>query len=141
MYIDQDVSRLITSSTNPLYFLSWTEWAAAKYLKYCIPFCMKATIAQIRLLNPSLFHKGKSITLDSPSCAMCGHNVVMSLDHLLFSCQSLTLLRRNCPLIMSSPSLSHFLTSAKNANCDSIRSVFYFIIGTLTKCCAQLTTP
>ena len=116
--IDQDLSRLTASSTNPLYYLSWTQWSAAKHLKYSIPFYMKAVIAQISLLNPRLYHKGKVVVLDVQGCTACGLNVMISLEHLLFSCQSLILLREICPLIMSSLSMSHFLISVKNTNCD-----------------------
>ena len=102
---------------------------------------MKAVITQTRLLYPRLYHKGKVVVLDVHGSTACGLNVMTSLEHLLFSCQSLTVLRENCPLIMSSPSMSHFVTSVKNTNCDLVRSVFYFIIGTIRKCCIELTNP
>ena len=59
--IDQDVSRLTTSSSNPLYYLSWSQWSAAKYLKYSLPFCVKAVVAQIRLQIPGCITRARRL--------------------------------------------------------------------------------
>lgn len=61
--IDLDDSSLITSTSNPLYFLSWKKWMTANYLLHHIPFSMKALVAQIRLNARKFYFKGSSLQL------------------------------------------------------------------------------
>jgi len=129
--IDEDVSRLPYSTSNPLYYLSWSEWRPAKYLTYHIPFYIKKLIAQVRLNTTRLYYKGVCIPLTENPCPLC-ECPLMTLDHLLRICPGLSPHRSSCDLLLLSPSFSHLLVELGNANAYTVKSVFFFLIKLVT---------
>jgi len=126
--IENDVSLLPSSTTNPLYFLSWRKWSPAKYLNYNIPFSFKSIIAQFRLLNSYISYKGNRISFLEGNCPLCNEYTPVSLEHLIMYCPCLSVHRQKCPFVLKFPSFSHFVISLKNADINSVKSVFYFIL-------------
>ena len=78
---DLDTSSLITSTSNPLYFLTWSKWHTAKYLLYHLPFSFKSLVAQVRLNSRRLYFRGMSLQLGCDYCTFCDSLCEMSLDH------------------------------------------------------------
>ena len=69
--IDIDVSNLLTSTSNPFYFLSWRNWRTAKYLLFHIPFSFKSLVAQLRLNARKLYFKGRLLQFGGEYCIFC----------------------------------------------------------------------
>ena len=127
---DIDISNLITSTSNPFYFLTWKKWTTAKYLLYHIPFCLKSLVTQVRLNSRKLYFKGKLLSFGGDYCIFCDRLGDMTPEHVLLRCRSLATERAKCSLL-SSPSPSHLLVSIGSADVDVIRSLCYFIIHVL----------
>ena len=124
---DIDASSLITSTSNPLYILTWSRWRTAKYLLYHLPFSFKSLVAQVRLNSRGLYFKGSSLTLGGEYCVFCDSLVEMSLEHVLLRCRLFDLDRSKCS-ILSSLSFGHLLVSISTADEQSVKSLCYYII-------------
>ena len=129
--IEEDVFRLILSTSNPVYYLCWSSWKAANYLKFNMPFYIKSVISQIRLNAQQLYFKGFKLSLGNDYCYFCDCITPMSLEHLLLRCRSLSNSRNKCPLLLNSPSYSHLIVSLSSADEPSVKSVFYFVVNLL----------
>ena len=130
---DLDISSLITSTSNPLYFLTWSRWHTAKYLLYHLPFSFKSLVAQVRLNSRRLYFRGISLQLGCDYCTFCDSLCEMSLDHVLLKCRVLADQRSKCSLL-SSLSFSHLLVSNSSADEVEIRSLCYYLIKVLKMC-------
>ena len=129
---DFDVSSLITSTSNPFYFLTWSKWRTAKYLRFHMPFSLKSLVAQVRLSSRKLYFKGKSLQFGTDYCIFCNRLCEMSSEHVLLRCRAFADQRVKCSLL-SAHSLSHLLCSISSAEENAIKSLCYFIIHVL-KC-------
>ena len=128
--IDLDVSNLITSTSNPLYFLSWKKWITASYLLFHIPFCLKSLVAQIRLNARKFYFKGSSLQLGGDYCLFCDCITEMNVEHVLLRCRIFETGRVKCSLLLS-PSLSHLLAAIGSADECTIKSLCYYVIRVL----------
>jgi len=126
--IDKDISKLLYSTSNPLYYLSWTRWSPAPYLLAPIPFGVKSVIAQLRLSSDSLRYKRWCIRFGADPCSLCDDCNVISLEHLLLYCPGLSVHRQKCSLFRSTRSFNHLRISLKSATRIEVYSVFYFVV-------------
>ena len=127
---DVDVSNLITSTSNPLYFLTWRKWRTAKYLRFHMPFSLKSLVAQVRLNARKLYFKGKTLQFGTEYCIFCNSLCEMSPEHVLLKCREFANQRVKCSLLCA-PTLSHLLVSISSADVDKIKSLCYFLIHVL----------
>ena len=127
---DIDVSSLITSTSNPFYFLAWSKWKTARYVRFHMPFSLKSLISQVRLNSRTWYFKGRSLKFGNDYCFFCDSLCEMTAEHVLLRCRVFVSQRIKCSLLSAS-NLSHLLISIGSAEEDAIKSVCYYIIHVL----------